>query len=147
MLPIAILAATLAAPARAPAQESPAETDEAAVRAVVHGFKTALAAGDSVAAIGFLHPDLVVYEGGDSESLAEYRAGHLATDMEFAAGVETTALEQGVIVRPGMALWVSESASKGEFRGRPIDSHGTETIVLLPTDAGWRILHIHWSSR
>ena len=114
---------------------------------MVQGFKSALAAGDSVAAIGYLHSDLVVYESGHSETLAEYRAGHLAADMEFAAAVETTALEQGVIVRPGMALWVSESQSKGEFRGRAIDSHGTETIVLLPTDAGWKILHVHWSSR
>jgi ketosteroid isomerase-like protein len=134
--------------AEAIAQEpaaSPAES--AAVRAVVQGFKDALAAGDSTAALGYLHPDLVVYEGGHAESLAEYRAGHLAADMEFAAAVETTALEQGVIVRSDMALWVSESESKGEFRGRPIDSHGTETIVLIPTDAGWKILHVHWSSR
>ena len=146
-IPIAIAVASLTAPAGAAAQENAADTDEAAVRAVVQGFKAALAAGDSVAAIGFLHHDLVVYEVGHSEILAEYRAGHLAMDMEFAAAVETTALEQGVIVRPGMALWVSESESKGEFRGRAIDSHGTETIVLLPTDSGWKILHVHWSSR
>ena len=109
--------------------------------------RDALAAGDSTAALSQLHPDLVIYEAGHAESLAEYRAGHLAADMEFAAAVETTVLEQGVIVRPDMALWVSESESKGEFRGQAIDSHGTETIVLLPTDAGWKILHVHWSSR
>lgn len=146
-LPFAIAVASLATPAGVWGQEGADPTDEEAVRAVVQGFKAALAAGDSVAAIGYLHPDLVVYEGGDSESLTEYRAGHLAADMEFAAAVETTALEQGVIVRPGMALWVSESESKGEFRGRAIDSQGTETIVLLPTGAGWKILHVHWSSR
>jgi len=129
------------------AQEPEPTVDELAVRAVVQGFKDALAAGDSTAALGYLHSDLVVYEAGHAETLAEYRAGHLAADMEFDAAVETTVLEQGVIVRPEMALWVSESESKGEFRGRTIDSHGTETIVLLPTDWGWKILHIHWSSR
>ncbi|HET7693186.1 MAG TPA: nuclear transport factor 2 family protein [Gemmatimonadota bacterium] len=129
------------------AQEPEVAADEAAVRAVVEGFKDALAAGDSAAALSYLHADLVVYEAGHAETLAEYRAGHLAADMEFSAAVETTVLEQGVIVRPEMALWVSESESKGEFRGRAIDSHGTETIVLLPTDAGWKILHVHWSSR
>jgi hypothetical protein len=46
-----------------------------------------------------------------------------------------------------MAMWVSEGESKGEFRGRQVESHGTETIVLIPTDAGWKILHVHWSSR
>ncbi|HET6638950.1 MAG TPA: nuclear transport factor 2 family protein [Gemmatimonadota bacterium] len=129
------------------AQEPEPTVDELAVRAVVEGFKGALAAGDSTAALGYLHRDLVVYEAGEAETLAEYRASHLSSDMEFAAAVETTILQQGVIVRPGMALWVSESESKGEFRGQAIDAHGAETIILLPTDAGWKILHVHWSSR
>jgi ketosteroid isomerase-like protein len=129
------------------AQQPETAADEAVVRAVVQGFKDALVAGDSTAALSYLHPDLVVYEAGHAETLNEYRAGHLAGDMEFTAAVETTVLEQGVIVRPDMALWVSESESKGEFRGRAIDFHGTETIVLLPTDSGWKILHVHWSSR
>ena len=143
---LAVLVA-LACPVVALAQEPETAADESAVRAVVRGFKDALAAGDSTAALGYVHPDLVVYEAGHAESLAEYRAGHLAADMEFSAAVETTVLEQGVIVRPEMALWVSESGSKGEFRGRTIDSHGTETMILLPTDSGWKILHVHWSSR
>lgn len=145
---IAIIVSVLglvAAPALA--QEPESGADESSIRSVVQGFKGALAAGDSAAAIGYLHPDLVVYEAGHVESLAEYRAGHLAADMEFAAAVATRPLEQGLIVRSDMALWVSEGESRGEFRGRAIESHGTETIVLIPTDGTWRILHIHWSSR
>lgn len=142
-----LLVVAFTCPVPALAQQPEASAEESAVRAVVEGFKDALAAGDSSAALSYLHPDLVVYEGGHAESLAEYRAGHLAADMEFAAAVETTVLEQGVIVRPEMALWVSESESKGEFRGRAIDAHGTETIVLLPAEHGWKILHVHWSSR
>lgn len=127
--------------------QEPEDPDEAQVRDVVQGFKAALAAGDSTAALGFLHRDLVVYEAGRAESLAEYRAGHLAADMEFAAAVTTTPVQQGVIVRDDMAMWVSEGDSKGTFRGRAIDSHGTETIVLVANEAGWKILHVHWSSR
>jgi hypothetical protein len=67
--------------------------------------------------------------------------------MEFAARVATQPVEQGLIVREDMALWVSEGESRGEFRGRQVESHGTETIVLIPTDTGWKILHVHWSSR
>ena len=145
---LALAVATLCVAATASlAQEQEPTPDEAAIRSVVAGFKAALAAGDSTAAVGHLHPDLVVYEGGGAESLAEYRSGHLAADMEFAVAVETTVLEQGLILRPDMALWVSESESRGEFRGSTIDAHGTETIVLIPTDAGWKILHVHWSSR
>jgi ketosteroid isomerase-like protein len=143
-----VIAALGVTTAQALAQDPQAAPEEsAAIRSVVEGFKAALAAGDSTAALGYLHPDLVVYEGGHAESLAEYRAGHLAADMEFAAAVETTALTQGLVVRPDMALWVSESETKGEFRGRAIDSRGTETIVLVRTDDGWKILHVHWSSR
>jgi ketosteroid isomerase-like protein len=131
----------------APANGQEANAREAEVRAVVEGFKAALAAGDSTAALGYLHRDLVVYEEGRAESLTEYRSGHLAADMEFSAAVETTPVQQGVIVRPEMALWVSEGESRGVFRGRTIESHGVETIVLVPTDAGWKILHVHWSSR
>ena len=127
--------------------QEPEDLDETQVRDVVQGFKAALVAGDSTAALGYLHPDLVVYEAGHAESLAEYRAGHLAADMEFAAAVTTTPVQQGVIARDDMALWVSEGESMGTFRGRAIDSHGTETIVLVPTEAGWKILHVHWSSR
>jgi ketosteroid isomerase-like protein len=141
----AALAISVAAAAPASGQDDNAR--EVEVRAVVEGFKAALAAGDSTVAIGYLHRDLVVYEEGHAESLAEYRSSHLAADMEFSAAVVTTPLQQGVIVRSDMALWVSEGESKGEFRGRAIESHGVETIVLVPTDTGWKILHIHWSSR
>ena len=141
----AALAMSAVAATQANGQEVNAQ--EAEVRAVVEGFKAALAAGDSTAALGYLHRDLMVYEEGHAESLTEYRSGHLAADMEFSAGVETTPLQQGAIVRDDMALWVSEGESSGEFRGRRIESHGVETIVLVPTDAGWKILHIHWSSR
>jgi ketosteroid isomerase-like protein len=144
---LALAIAALCVAATSARAQEPATPDEAEIRAAVLGFKAALAAGDSTAAIGYLHPDLVVYEAGHAESLSEYRSGHLGADMEYAAAVATQPIEQGLIVREGMAMWVSEGESKGEFRGRQVESHGTETIVLIPTDAGWKILHVHWSSR
>jgi ketosteroid isomerase-like protein len=143
----ALAIAALCITASSALAQEPETPDESAIRAVVMGFKAALVAGDSTAAIGYLHPDLVIYEAGHAESLAEYRSGHLAADMEFAAAVASQPIEQGLIVREDMAMWVSEGESRGEFRGRQIESHGTETIVLIPTDAGWKILHVHWSSR
>jgi ketosteroid isomerase-like protein len=144
---LALAIAALCVTATSARAQEPTRPDEAEIRAAVLGFKAALAAGDSTAAIGYLHPDLVVYEAGRAESLPEYRSGHLAADMEYAAAVATQPIEQGLIVREEMAMWVSEGESKGEFRGRQVESHGTETIVLIPTDAGWKILHVHWSSR
>jgi hypothetical protein len=41
----------------------------------------------------------------------------------------------------------AESRTTGQTRGRDIDSRGAETIVLVRESSGWRIRHIHWSSR
>lgn len=124
-----------------------APPDTAAVRAVVEGFGRALAAGDSARALSLLHPEVVIFEGGHAETLAEYRSAHLASDIEFARSVERETLRDQVVVESETALYLSESTSRGTFRGRPVHSHGTESMLLLRTPDGWRIRHIHWSSR
>lgn len=120
---------------------------ESEVAGVVQSFKAALAAGDSTAALSRLHPELVVFEGGHAETLEEYRAGHLAADMEFAGSVEFEITDADVLVHPHSALWLSTYTTTGTFRGRSIDARGVESMVLVPLDGEWKILHIHWSSR
>lgn len=146
------LAALSAAPALAQAEDPEAiarerGATESEVAGVVAAFKAALAEGDSAAALGHLHPELVVFEGGHAETLAEYRAGHLAADMEFAGAVEFETTDSDVQLHPYTALWTSAYDVKGTFRGRPIDAHGVETMVLVPVGDDWKIRHIHWSSR
>lgn len=44
--------------------------------------------------------------------------------------------------------WVlTLSETTGAFGGKPIASLGAETMLLRRLPAGWRIIHIHWSSR
>lgn len=123
----------------AQAAESPLQT--------VVAFGAAQAAGDTAAVLALLAPDVVIYESGGVEaSRDEYRRRHLAADMAFAAAVR----EEIVDRRSGSAgdvAWVlTQSRKRGTFRGREIDSRGTETMVLRRTPDGWRIVHIHWSS-
>lgn len=155
-LPLAALAvlALAATPGRARAQAQDPEAlardrgvTESEIVGVVQGFHAALAAGDSTAALSFLHPELVVFESGHAETLDEYRSGHLAADMEFARSVEFETTRGDVLVHPWTALWLRSYTAKGSFRGKPVDGAGVETIVLAPTDDGWKILHVHWSSR
>lgn len=120
---------------------------EAAVREVVEGFQAALAAGDSTAALAYLHPELRVFEAGHAETLEEYRSGHLTADIAFLRNVATETLRDAVVPGREMALYLREYAVKGTFRSREIDGRGTETLVLVPTEDGWKIRHIHWSSR
>jgi ketosteroid isomerase-like protein len=128
------------------AQQS-VSTTENDVRAVVSAFRTALNEGDSTTVVRLLHPDARIYEGGHAETREEYRSGHLHGDIAFLQAVESETISDHVVIADDLALYMREDRKTGESRGREIDSHGTETIVLVPTPDGWRIRHIHWSSR
>lgn len=138
-----MLGATLAVPAAA-GQETTG--DAAEVRAVVSAFKSALRGGDGEAALARLHPDVRIFEGGHAETREEYEGGHLGADMRFLQAVESTTTWDRILIDSETALYMSQFTVEGEYRDREIDSRGTETMVLLRTEAGWRILHIHWSS-
>ena len=114
----------------------------------VHAFHAALAAGDSTTALSLLAPGVVIFESGGVEaSRDEYRSHHLPADTEFAQSVarEITGERSG---SHGDLTWVlTESHSTGSFRDRPVNVRGVETMLLRRTAEGWRIIHIHWSSR
>lgn len=120
--------------------------DEASVREAAHGFKAALVAGDGDLALTFLHPDVLIYEGGHGEDYDAYASGHLAGDIGFLSAVPPVLTSDHVTVQGDMALYTSESTSTGTYRDREINSRGAESLVLLRTDSGWKIRHIHWSS-
>lgn len=128
------------------AQEATDSARQAEVRAVVQEFHGALATGDSLAALALLHPDVVVYESGHAETLAEYRSGHLASDIGFAAATRREVVEESITLWGDVALYTSEARTTGSWRGREIDSGGAESMVLVRTPEGWRIRHIHWSA-
>ena len=121
--------------------------DSAAVVAAVRAFHAALARGDSAAAIALLAPDVRILESGGVETLDQYRGHHLPADIDFARAVPSTRGPIGVTVRGDVAWAVSTSETKGELRGRAVNSAGAELMVLTRSPAGWRISAIHWSSR
>lgn len=145
----AAFALFLITPAAIHAQEEPAADPSAAaeVRTVVEEFHSALAAGDSTRALEYLHPDVVVYEAGHAESLAEYRSGHLASDIEFSRAVTFQTVRGSVVPGRELSIYLREYTMTGTFQDREADAHGTETIVLVSTEEGWKIRHVHWSSR
>jgi ketosteroid isomerase-like protein len=121
-----------------------AASDEAAVRTVVAAFGKALASGDSTAVLGSLHPDVVIFEGGGWETLADYRSGHLRADMRALQGVKQETLRDVIRVSGDLALSTREYATTTTTGERRV---GVETMVLLRANDGWKIRHIHWSSR
>jgi ketosteroid isomerase-like protein len=129
------------------AQTDTRGAEEGEVRDAVERYARALASGDSLAALELLHADVVIFEGGHAETREQYRSGHLRSDIAFAAAVPRTTISDRVLITGDVALYTSEYTARGRFRNRDIDSHGTETMVLLRTTGGWKIRHIHWSSR
>ncbi len=123
-------------------------SDSAAVAAVVHRYDAALASGDSATALALLAPDAVVLESGGMESRAEYRSHHLPADMAYARAVKGVSSPVHVVIE-GNAAWASStSVSQGEYRGKAVNSAGSELMVLTRgADGAWRIRAIHWSSR
>lgn len=115
---------------------------------VVTAFHAALAAGDSAASLALLAPDVVVFESGGAEmGRDEYASHHLPVDMQFAAATTREVTDQAHGIEGELAWVLTRIRTTGEFRGREVRSAGVETILLERTPDGWRIVHIHWSSR
>lgn len=122
-------------------------SDSTDVVAAVARFHSALASGDSAAALALLATDALILESGEMQTRAEYRSHHLPADIAFAAAVPSTRTVAQIVVR-GDAAWVtSTSATQGTFNGRSVNSAGVELVVLARTASGWQIRAIHWSSR
>lgn len=133
------------APGQAPAQGVAA--DSAMVAGTITRFHDALAAGDSTTALSLLADGVIILESGGKESKAQYRSGHLRSDIAFARAVKAQRGAPSVRVEGNTAWAASTSTTQGEYNGRAVDSSGAELMVLVRTPEGWRITAIHWSSR
>ena len=139
--------ALLALLAGTPASAQTPTADQQAVLATVKAFHTALAQGDSLAALRLLADDVTILESGGIEARSEYRSHHLPADIGFARAVPSKG-EDPVVTMLGDAAWVvGTSKTTGTFRDRPVNSAGAELMVLTRTPEGWRIRAVHWSSR
>ena len=121
------------------------QTPDAEVRALAQAFSDALARGDSTAALALLHADVLILEGRNTETKEQYRSGHLAADIRYAASVKRETLREGVTLLGESALYTSQKRVTGtSARGTAIDRTSTEAMVLVRTPEGWRIRSIHW---
>ena len=130
---------------------SPASGATAAVttasEAAVDAFHSALAKGDTKAAAALLTDDALIFEeGGAEHSKAEYAAHHLPADAEFARSIRMSPARRFGDQANGMAWIATEGRMTGMYKGKHVDRITTESMVLRETAAGWKIVHIHWSS-
>jgi len=134
-------------PPDAATQGAPPAPVVADPRAVAEAFNRALAAGDADAVHALLLPDVLIYESGGVEaSAAEYASHHMPADMAFMANMRREHLSQESGGDNTNAWVATRSRLSGRFKDKDLDLDSTETLVMSRTEAGWRIVHVHWSS-
>lgn len=127
--------------ARIPAAAQPAVE-------VVDQFSAALGAGQLEQAGALLVEDVLILESGGAErSREEYLAGHAGADAAFLEGAGIQLLNRNASISGDLAWVGSESEVQVMGSNGPMTLLSTETMVLERRTEGWRIAHIHWSSR
>lgn len=125
-------------------------TDEATLPAVavVDAFHAALGSGNAEAVLVLLTEDVMILEeGGAERSREEYAGHHLPADMAYAAATGTEVTRRTAWIEGDIAWVLSEGRTSGQFNGRAVNRLTAETMILQRHADGWRIRHIHWSSR
>ncbi len=131
--------------AKAELSIAPAAADAVAT---VERFSVALGSGDLAKAGAELDPTVLILEGGGVErSRDEYLGGHAKSDAAFLKGAHIT-LRRRTAQASGDLAWVGSESEIHAMKGdKMLMIASTETMVLRKTDQGWKIAHIHWSSR
>ena len=132
--------------ANAPVQDVPAEASAAVAEA--ERFGAALAAGDLATVETLLDPDVLILESGGAErSREEYLGHHAKSDAQFLKGTHSQLTRRRARAE-GDLVWIgSESELHASRDGKALTLLSTETMLLRNTADGWKIVHIHWSSR
>ncbi len=97
----------------------------------------------------FAERSSIFESGGDEGDWAHYRAHHIGTELDAIESFRITLgqAEDEVSLDGGMAFVAWPIEYRIALRdGREIDSRGTVTFVLVRSDGGFLIRHLHWSS-
>jgi ketosteroid isomerase-like protein len=122
----------------------PSGSSDASAESVIAAFHAALKSQDAEAAYRLLLPELSVFEDGGAErSRREYFASHVKADMDYRRSADFTLLDRRIHQGADIAIVITE------YRVKDPEAvlSNTETIVLRQTPSGWRIAHVHWSTR
>lgn len=116
--------------------------------AAVERFSSALGAGDLSKAGAELDPDVIILESGGAErSRDEYLSRHAKNDADFLKSAMVTLKRRNAQASGDLAWVASESQIHAMKGAEMLMIDATETVVLRKRGDGWRIVHIHWSSR
>ncbi len=115
---------------------------------VVDAFSAAIKSVKLAEAEKLLDPQVLILESGGSErSRDEYMRAHAIEDAAFMQTAKQELRYRQAQADGNMAWVATESVLEAVENGKHVRLLSTETMLLKKTDAGWKIVHIHWSSR
>ncbi len=122
---------------------------EAEIQAVVKAYHEAMARKDVDALKNLFHPDLVVFEaGGVDKGRDAYLEHHLGPELKELKSWTYGPMETSVLTGdPTSVVLCSFTYEAALDSGKISKGKATESMVLTRTAEGWRIRHLHWSSR
>lgn len=145
---VLLFLAMLSGPAAAEAPQIDVPDAAKAAAATVDRFFAALSAGDLDRAGAELDANVIILEsGGVERSAAEYLGGHAKSDAEFLKSAEHQPGRRIARASGDLAWVASDNDLVIQKDGKPVTIASAETMVLRRTGSGWKIVHIHWSSR
>jgi mono/diheme cytochrome c family protein len=131
---------------QAEADQKLASADDAV--STVKAFHAALSSGSAAQVETMLDPKVLIMESGNVErSRQEYASHHLPADVKFMRSIRYRLQRQTGDTVGDLAWVASEASLTGESSGKPVNLVSTESLVLKKSASGWKIVHIHWSSR
>ncbi|WP_146908798.1 nuclear transport factor 2 family protein [Arenimonas daejeonensis] len=90
---------------------------------------------------------LILEAGGAERSAEEYLGGHAKGDAAFLKQAHVQLLRRTAAVHGDLAWVASESELHVSRDGKPVTVLSAETMLVRRSEEGWKIVHIHWSSR
>jgi ketosteroid isomerase-like protein len=115
---------------------------------VVDAFSAAISQVRLADAAQLLDPQVLILESGSTErSRDEYMRSHAIADAAFMQGAKQQLRYRQARVDGNVAWVATESTIDAEEDGKHVLLLSTETMLLTKTEGGWKIAHIHWSSR
>lgn len=113
---------------------------------VALAFHRALQKGDREAVLALLSSDVTVSEAGQTQSRAEYAAGHLAEDIKFLKTAEVTPIALASMPMGDTAMVGSETEIRPKAAGHATVLRSREMLTLRRENGAWKITAIRWES-
>lgn len=123
-----------------------APDDATEVARVVDAFVQATARRDVAAARTVCHEDVVVYEGAMiNRGLVAFVKDHLEPELKAIRAIAYARVSNDVHLC-GDTAWVAQEAevTVTDAAGKKRTRTAGTTYVLVRTDKGWKIRHLHW---